>query len=117
MDLGWSLFPVHLPLLLVSVSGVLLARQVQTASTHGHQRSTSPRAKSVGAVFSTALEGLLLATSLWLGRNGSLVFRSYLGVLYLLTLLPPSGLEHVRLAARTQSAALYAVSWLVVILT
>jgi hypothetical protein len=72
----------------------------------------------------TALEGLLLATTLSLSRDGlaasasasswvSITFGSYLGGLYVLALLAPSGLEHAGRAARYHSAALYAISLLV----
>ncbi|KAK3358571.1 P-loop containing nucleoside triphosphate hydrolase protein [Lasiosphaeria ovina] len=138
MALDWSLVPAsaldlverysgfHPPLLLVFTSGILLALQLRICSTR--QRAAYPRAKSARAIFFTALEGLLLATSLSLGRDGSainasaspwagVVFRSYLCVLYLLTLLHPSGLEHIGSAAYCHSAIFYAISWLMTILT
>ncbi|KAJ4290019.1 hypothetical protein N0V88_006820 [Collariella sp. IMI 366227] len=77
--------------------------------------------RSVRGVYLTALEGLLLATTLSLSRDGfaasasasswvGITFGSYLGGLYVLTLLPPSGLEHAGRVARHHLAALYATS-------
>lgn len=116
----------HLPLILLSASGLLLARQLRTSPTP--QRSAKSRANSVYGVFLKALEGLLLAASLSLSRDGlapnapasswaGTFFGSYLGGLYVLALLAPSGLEHVGRAARYHSAAFYTISWFVTIIT
>ncbi|KAK3997785.1 putative ATP-dependent bile acid permease [Cladorrhinum sp. PSN332] len=139
MALEWDLSPApivlelierysqsHIPLIVLSASGLLLARQLRTSTTP--QRSAQSRGKSVYGVFLTALEGLLLATSLSLSRDGlapnapasswaGTFFGSYLGGLYILALLAPSGLEHVGRAARHHSAVFYAISWLVSIAT
>ncbi len=113
----------HLPLISLSASGVLLAWQLRKTSS-AQKRTAQTPAKSVRGVFLAALEGLLLATTLSLSRDGlaasasasswvGITFGSYLGGLYVLALLPPSGLEHAGRAARYHSAALYAISLLV----
>ncbi|KAK4171731.1 putative ATP-dependent bile acid permease [Triangularia setosa] len=118
----------HLPLTILLASGVLLAWQLRKTSfaqqRTAQQRTAQTPAKSVHGVFLTALEGLLLATALSLSRDGlaasasasswvGITFGSYLGGLYVLALLPPSGLEHAGRTARYHSAALYAISLLV----
>ncbi|KAK4160504.1 putative ATP-dependent bile acid permease [Cladorrhinum sp. PSN259] len=116
----------HLPLILFSASGLLLARQLRTSPTP--QRSAKSRANSVYAVFLKALEGLLLATSLSLSRDGlapnasassgaGTFFGSYLGGLYVLALVAPLGFEHVGRAARYHSAVFYTISWFLTIIT
>ncbi|KAK0726480.1 P-loop containing nucleoside triphosphate hydrolase protein [Apiosordaria backusii] len=113
----------HLPLIILSASGVLLAWQLRKTSS-AQQRTAQTPDKSVRGVFLTALEGLLLATTLSLSRDGlaasasasswvGITFGSYLGGLYVLALLPPSGLEHAGRAARYHLATLYAISLLV----
>ncbi|KAK4249370.1 putative ATP-dependent bile acid permease [Corynascus novoguineensis] len=105
----------HLPLIVLSASGVLLAWQLRKPSS-ARQRIALPHAKSAHDVFLTVLEGLLLATTLSLSRDGSAasafanswvgtIFGSYLGGLYVLALLPPFGLKHVGRAARYHSVA------------
>jgi hypothetical protein len=117
----------YLPLIILSASGILLAWQVQKASS-AQQRTAQTPAKSVRGVFLTALEGLLLATTLLLSRDClaasasanscvGITFWSYLGGLYVLTLLPYSGSAHAGRAARYHSAALYAISFLVAAVT
>lgn len=117
----------HLPLIVLSASGVLLAWQLRKPSS-ARQRIVLPHAKSAHDVFLTVLEGLLLATTLSLSRDDSAasafanswvgtIFGSYLGALYVLALLPPFGLKHVGRAARYHSVVLYATSWLVTINT
>jgi len=117
----------HLPLIVLSASGVLLAWQLRKPSS-ARQHIAPPHAKSAHDVFLTVVEGLLLATTLSLSRDDSAasafanswvgtIFGSYLGALYVLALLPPLGLKHVGRAARYHSVVLYATSWLVTINT
>ncbi|VBB75705.1 Putative ATP-dependent bile acid permease [Podospora comata] len=110
---------LHLPLVILSASCILLTWQLRKTSP-AQQCTAQPPAKSVRGAFLTALEGLLLATTLSLNWEGlaasasassrvGITFGSYLGGLYVLSLLPPTGLEHAGRVTRYHSAALYAI--------
>jgi hypothetical protein len=115
------------PLVTLSASGVLLAWQLRKTSS-AQQRTAHmckhPLNLHARGVFLTALEGLLLTTTLSLSWDGlaagasasswvGITLGLYLGGLYVLALLPPPGREHAPRAARYHSAALYAISLLV----
>lgn len=117
----------YLPFIILPalVSGVLLAWQLRkTCSAPGQQCTARTPTKSARGVFLAAFEGLLLATTFPLSRDGlaasasaspyaGITFWSYLSGLYVLALLPPSGPEPAGRAARYHSVALYAIYFLV----